>query len=237
MSLVELQTKIERQTAVLGVIGLGYVGLPVACAFSANGFQVIGVDIKVDRVALINSGDCPIDGEEPGLAELLKQAVDTKRFYATTDYTALSQADVVLIDVETPVNEKHEPEYHALRSVCASLGPVLKTDALVIIESTIAPGTMDRLVRPALEESSRGKANIDFYLGVCPERVMPGKLLANLRAMSRVCGGYSVETSAVMMALYRQIVAADLDAADCVTAELVKTGENAYRDVNIAFCE
>ena len=94
---------------------------------------------------------------------------------------------------------------------------------------------MDRLVRPLLEENSHRKANQDFHLGACPERVMPGKLLANLRTMSRVCGGDTPATAETMIALYRTIVQADLDPADCVTAELVKTAENAYRDVNIAF--
>ena len=112
---------------------------------------------------------------------------------------------------------------------------MLKDGALVIVESTIAPGTIDRLVRPLLEETSGRRVDQAFYLGACPERVMPGKLLANLRRMSRVCGGSTPETAEAMIALYRHIVAADLDPADLVTAELVKTTENAYRDVQIAF--
>jgi UDP-N-acetyl-D-mannosaminuronic acid dehydrogenase len=106
---------------------------------------------------------------------------------------------------------------------------------LVIIESTIAPGTMAKLVKPILENTSGKRVNAGFYLGHCPERVMPGKLLANLRGVSRVCGGETPETAQAMIMLYRHVVQADLDAADCVTAELVKTAENAYRDVNIAF--
>jgi UDP-N-acetyl-D-mannosaminuronic acid dehydrogenase len=105
----------------------------------------------------------------------------------------------------------------------------------VILESTIPPGTTDVLIAPLLEQATGWRLNEDFYLGHCPERVMPGKLLANLRAMSRVCGGASPETAETIVALYRTIVTADLDATDCLTAELVKTTENAYRDVNIAF--
>jgi nucleotide sugar dehydrogenase len=119
--------------------------------------------------------------------------------------------------------------------VLEQLGPVLKDGALVIVESTVAPGTMGRVVRPLLEKSSGKRVNGGFTLGHCPERVMPGKLLANLRGVSRVCGGATPETAQAMVALYRHVVEADLDPADCLTAELVKTVENAYRDVNIAF--
>jgi UDP-N-acetyl-D-mannosaminuronic acid dehydrogenase len=112
---------------------------------------------------------------------------------------------------------------------------VMKPGALVIIESTIAPGTTSRVVAPILEKASGRKVNEGFYLGHCPERVMPGKLLKNLRELSRVCGGSSPETSDAMVALYRNVVQGKLSKSDCVTAELVKTAENTYRDVNIAF--
>jgi UDP-N-acetyl-D-mannosaminuronic acid dehydrogenase len=142
---------------------------------------------------------------------------------------------VVFINVETPVDENHIPRYEALQSVVRQLGPVLQEGGLVIVESTIAPGTMERVVQPLLEASSDRQMNQGFFLGHCPERVTPGKMLTNLRSMSRVCGGSTPEAAQVMVVLYRQIVHADLDTADVVTAELVKTVENAYRDVQIAF--
>jgi UDP-N-acetyl-D-mannosaminuronic acid dehydrogenase len=184
--------------------------------------------------ALRDSG-VPIEGDEPGLAELLAEVVGMGRLRATTDYAALGAADVISINVETPVDDQHRPAYVALRAACRSLGTVLRPGALVIVESTIAPGTIDRVVRPLLEESSGWRANVDFFLGACPERVMPGKLLSNLREMSRVCGGSTPATAEVMVALYRHIVRAELDATDVITAELVKTTENTYRDVQIAF--
>ena len=230
-----MRNKITAKTAKLGVIGLGYVGLPVACLFAEAGFDVVGVDIQAERVEKLNAGVSPIEGKEPGLAELLAQVVQAGKFHATTDYAELADCDVLTINVETPVDEQHVPRYVALRSALRSLGPVLKEGALVIVESTIAPGTMARVVKPLLEETSGKQANASFFLGHCPERVMPGKLLANLRGVSRVCGGETPETAETMIALYRHIVAAELDPADCVTAELVKTAENAYRDVNIAF--
>jgi UDP-N-acetyl-D-mannosaminuronic acid dehydrogenase len=238
MSLAELDTldvKIDRREAVMGVIGLGYVGLPVACAFAQAGFKVIGLEKKDERVSLINSGRSPIEGQEPGLAELLATVVNAGQLQATLSAAALAEADIVLIDVETPIDENHRPQYVALRSACQDLGPVLKPGALVVVESTIAPGTIARLVRPLLEETSGKTAGVDFFLGACPERVMPGKLLSNLRKMSRVCGGGTPETARTMARLYRCIVESDLDLADPTTAELVKTTENAYRDVQIAF--
>jgi UDP-N-acetyl-D-mannosaminuronic acid dehydrogenase len=233
--LAQLQDRIEAREAVIGVIGLGYVGLPVACSFAQAGFEVVGVDIDAGRVDLIQAGVSPIEGDEPGLADLLAEVVASGRFLATTEYDHLALADVVLIDVETPVDDDHIPRYRALQTAVRSLAPVLKRGGLVIVESTISPGTVDHLVRPLLEAETGRQANRDFYLGACPERVMPGKLLANLRQLSRVCGGSTPEVAETMAALYRHVVEADLDTADCLTAELVKTTENAYRDVQIAF--
>jgi UDP-N-acetyl-D-mannosaminuronic acid dehydrogenase len=234
MNINELHDSIKNKTARLAVIGLGYVGLPVAAMFADVGFDVKGVEIIAERVAKINDGISPIEGNEPGLAELLAHVIKTGRLLATVDYAELKDRDVILIDVETPV-DNNIPRYEALRSVIKNLGPVLKEGTLVIVESTVAPGTTTNLVLPLLEEHSGKKLNEGFYLGTCPERVMPGKLLKNLSTLSRVAGGMTPETSAMLITLYNYIVHADLDATDCVTAELVKTTENAYRDVQIAF--
>jgi len=196
---------------------------------------VIGVDIKPDLVAKINAGQNPIEGREPGLADLLTRVAKSGQFTATSEYADISQADVIMISVETPVGEDHKPGFKALSAASKSAGGVMKQDALVIIESTVAPGTTDGLVRSLLEEASGLKLNGGFFLGHCPERVMPGRLLNNIETMPRVCGGSSPETAETMMALYKIIVNAELDPTDCLTAELVKTTENAYRDANIAF--
>jgi UDP-N-acetyl-D-mannosaminuronic acid dehydrogenase len=235
VSLKQLRQKIEDKTASLGVIGLGYVGLPVAALFAEVGFRVIGVDLKDDRVQWINAGKSPIGGQEPGLAELIEKVVNDGKLWTTTEYEPLREADVVLISVETPIDPDHVPRFEALSAALRSLAEVLRRGALIIIESTIAPGTMDRLVRPLLEEVSGYRVGEDTYLGHCPERVMPGKLLHNMRSISRVCGADSMDTGIVIRDLYKQIVEADVEIVDCVTAELVKTAENTYRDVNIAF--
>ena len=235
MDFETLLKRMEERAARLVVIGLGYVGLPVAASFARAGFDVTGLDVNAEKTAIINRGDCPIEGKEPGLAELVAEVVAAGRLRATDDYAVCREADVVLIAVETPIDSIHQPRYSALRAALRSLEPHLKPGALVIIESTIAPGTMERLVRPILEAGGKRTSGRDFYLVHCPERVMPGMLLRNLAQMSRVVGGDTPEAARLAQAFYRHIVEADLDLADCVTAELVKTGENAYRDVQIAF--
>ena len=230
-----ISERFASRKAVVGVIGLGYVGLTIASALAEAGFQVVGVDRKPERVAAINSGRCPIEGVEPDLPALVAKVTASKHLVAVTSYAPLAEADVVLIDVDTPVASDHRPRFEALRSACRDLGRVMKEGVLVIVESTVAPGTTERLVAPLLEEASGKKLHEGFFLGHCPQRVMPGKLLKNLRELSRVCGGASPETAQVMASLYAIVVKGPLHATDLITAELVKTAENTYRDVKIAF--
>ena len=227
---------IENKRAKVVVLGLGYVGLPVACLFAEAGFPVVGIRRRQDKVDLINRGQCPIEGKEPGLPELVSRAVGEGRFRATTDYKACREAQIVLIAVETPVDPvTKKPGYTALRGALTDLGHNLSRGTMVIIESTIAPGTMENVVKPILEDESGLRVNEDFFLVNCPERVMPGKLLANIRRCHRVVGGMNSEAAELAVKFYRFVVQADLDAVDCLAAEMVKTMENAYRDVQIAF--
>jgi UDP-N-acetyl-D-mannosaminuronic acid dehydrogenase len=231
-----LSASINDKTAQVVVLGLGYVGLPVACLFAEAGFPVVGIRRSREKVGMINRGICPIEGKEPGLSELVAQTVTTGRLHATTDYAACREAQIVLIAVETPVDPvTRKPGYEALRGALTDLGRNLSRGTMVIIESTIAPGTMETIVKPMLEDSSGLRVGKDFYLVNCPERVMPGKLLANIRGCHRVVGGMSPEAADLAVAFYRHVVQADLDPVDCLTAETVKTMENAYRDVQIAF--
>ncbi len=227
--------KINNRQARIGVVGLGYVGLPVACLFAEAGFDVTGVDIKQDRVELINQGISPIKGIEPGLDALLSQVVINGKFKATSNKTLLSGVDIITINVETPVEEDHQPRYEALISACRDIGGEMKDGTLVILESTVAPATSEKVAIPELEKISGKKINKDFLFGACPERVMPGKLLSNLRSLGRICGGSTPEVARIMVALYKTIVSGELDESDLITAEIVKTVENSYRDVQIAF--
>lgn len=228
--------RIETTNATILVVGLGYVGLPVACSFASRGFDVVGLDVVEAKVACINEGRSPIEGQEPGLDDLVAAVVSDGHLRATTDYAACRQAEVVLIAVETPVDrESRRPSYSALRSALTRVGPHLQSGALVVVESTVAPRTMRDVVWPVLEKASDLAVGAGLHLAHCPERLTPRRLLQNLKNMPRVVGGATPEATVLAMALYRHIVDAELDPTDCLTAELVKTAENAYRDVQIAF--
>ncbi len=233
MQLDRLLAAAESLRARVGVIGLGYVGLPVACVLAESGYNVIGVDVDARRVRAISQASNPIGGREPGLSELLGSVVQSGRFTAQATYDGLEEADIVLVAVDTPVEDDHVPRFRALQEACRSLGGVIQDGVLLVVESTIAPGTMEMVVRPAL--AAGGKRNGTVLLGHCPERVMPGRLLRNLRTMDRVVGGESPAVCGVMVAMYTHYVEATLTTSDLLTAEIVKTAENAYRDVNIAF--
>ncbi len=220
----------------LCVVGLGYVGLPVAVKFAEAGFDVVGIDIIKTKVDMINNGVSPIGGKEPVLEEVLRDVVKSGKLRATNDYSVISDSDYVLIVVQTPFNlRSREPYYKALRGATKSVGQYLKKGTLVVIESTVAPGTTNNIVRPILESESGLKAGIDFLLACAPERVMPGKLLHNLVHLDRVIGGINEESTKAAMDLYSHIVKGQLFPTDSLTAEVVKTTENAYRDVQIAF--
>jgi len=235
MTTRDLSALVEAREARIGVVGLGYVGLAAAVSIAAAGHRVTGVELRRERVDAVNAGTCPLDGDEPGLPETLADVVRQGRLRATGDPAALAGCDVVLVCVETPVGDDHRPQHQALLAACESLGRVLADGALVVIESTVAPGTTTSLVRPLLERTTGGAEGGRFHLGHCPERVMPGRLLHNMRAMDRVLGACSPTGAAAMRALYGSFVEGRLDDADTLTAELVKTAENAYRDVSIAF--
>jgi UDP-N-acetyl-D-mannosaminuronic acid dehydrogenase len=233
--LIALSAGIESRDAVIGVVGLGYVGLPVALTFTSAGFRVIGVDVDGERLERIGRGINPIEGDEPGLSELLREAIDKGRLEVSDDHEALRNASVVTINVQTPVGEDQRPDTSALVAASRSLGAHISPGTLVIVESTVAPGTTMGLVRPMIEETSGLVEGEGFFIGSCPERVMPGRLLANIRSVPRVCGGSTPEVAKTMRQLYSTVVEAKIDTASVTTAELVKVVENTYRDVQIAF--
>ncbi|MDW5563814.1 MAG: nucleotide sugar dehydrogenase [Methanomassiliicoccus sp.] len=220
----------------VAVVGAGYVGLPVACMFASKGIPTLAVDIDSARVEKINRGISPIEGEEPGLAELISDAVKTGMLTATTDYGRISTADAIIVCVDTPIDEAtRKPVLRILRSAARSVGEHMKRGALVSIESTLPPRTMQDVVMPILEEASGMGAGKDFLLVHCPERVMPGRLLKNLSEYDRVLGGYDIPSVEAGRELYTIIMGGKLHTADLLHAEISKTLENAYRDVQIAF--
>ncbi len=223
------------------VFGMGYVGIPCAALLAdVEGFHVTGVQRRSKRsgwkIDCLNSGKSPFKGNEPGLDELISKVVEKRTFIVTDDPSVCSTADYALIDVQTPTDGIHYPQYESLVDVSNQIGNNMKKGITVIVESTVAPGTTENIVLPILERESGMKVGKDFYLAFSYERVMPGKLLEYIVNMPRVVGGYDKISAEKVFWLYEHIVKEDISiTSSCVTAELAKTIENSYRDVNIAF--
>lgn len=222
------------------VIGMGYVGIPCAAVFAdVEGFEVIGVQRRSKRsgwkIDYINSGKCPITGREPKLADLISRVVKGGKLKVIDDMSVCEGADAIIVDVQSPVDESKKPQFDSLESVSKSIGRHLRKGALVVVESTVPPGTTENIVKPILEQESNLRAGEDFYLAFSFERVRPGRLVRNITELPRVVGGINDVSSEKAVDLYKHIVRAEVHSTDCRTAEVVKTVENCYRDVNIAF--
>jgi len=222
------------------IVGMGYVGIPVAALFADKpGIKVTGIQRRSKRsgwkIDLINKGKSPIGGDEPGLDQLIFKTVKNGDLFVTDDITTYEKADAIIITVQTPVDEKHQPKYVSLRQVLTDIGQQIQPGTLICLESTVAPGTTDNVVKPILEQESGLKAGTDFNLVFSYERVMVGRLLHNLTNYSRIVGGFTPECAQRGIELYENIVSAPLYATDTLTAEISKVVENTYRDVNIAF--
>jgi UDP-N-acetyl-D-mannosaminuronic acid dehydrogenase len=222
------------------VVGMGYVGIPCAALFAdRDGFHVTGVQRRSPRsgwkIDCLNSGQSPFDGHEPGLDELIERVVRKGRFHVVDDYEACETADYILIDVQTPTEADRTPRYESLREVSLTIGERMKRGVLVIIESTVAPGTTENVALPLLERASGMKAGRDFGLAFSYERVMPGRLIEFFVDLPRIVGGIDPESTRRAVELYRHIVRQEVVGTSCRTAEMAKTIENSFRDLNIAF--
>ncbi len=223
------------------VVGMGYVGIPAAALFAdAEGFKVVGVQRRSKRsgwkIDMLNEGKNPIGGDEPGLDDLINRVVNEKgSFSVTDDISTCGDADAILLDVQTPTDADRVPRYESLREVCHNVGENMKPGVLVVIESTVAPGTTINIAKPILEKASGMKAGEDFYLAFSYERVMVGRLIHNIVNLPRICGGIDDKSTKLAVDLYSNIVKAELFPTDALTAEISKVVENTYRDVNIAF--
>ena len=213
----------------IAVVGLGYVGLPLALLAERKGYKVIGIDVSSEKMELLNKRVAPFADQE--IAEQLKNS----SLEATMDFSKIKDASVIIICVPTPIHKNHMPNLEPVENACRSIASFLQKEQLVILESTVNPGICENIILSILEKESGLIVNKDFYLGHCPERVMPGKLLNNLQNYHRVVGGFDKETAEAMRDLYKTYVKGDLDLSDLTTAEVVKTTENYYRDVEIAF--
>ncbi|MCF2137564.1 MAG: nucleotide sugar dehydrogenase [Candidatus Thorarchaeota archaeon] len=227
-------------TTKIVVIGMGYVGIPAAALLAdVDGFDVTGLQRRSKRsgwkIDVLNSGKSPFEGDEPGLDELIARVVKKNTFRATDDIEVLKDADIILIDVQTPTDSMNMPQYRSLREVSENIGKRIKKGTLVIVESTVAPGTTENVVKKIIEKESGMKGGEDFDVAFSYERVMPGRLLEYIVHMPRVVGGITPRATERAVELYSKIVKEKIYTTDTLSAELAKTIENAYRDVNIAF--
>jgi len=214
---------------------MGYVGIPLSCLLAKAGNDVVGIDIDTEKISLLNAGKYPLKGEEPDLPELLAEQVKAKTFKASDDFSECKDAKAVFICIDTPIDENKVPRFDHLIDAVNSVGKNISAGALVVVESTIAPGTMRGKILPALEKKSGLKAGKNLFLAHCPERVMSGKLLNNLKNVDRVLGGFDKRSTEMAIEWYTPIMKAKLHPTDMTSAEVAKTAENAYRDVQIAF--
>jgi UDP-N-acetyl-D-glucosamine dehydrogenase len=229
--------KVENRSARIGIIGMGYVGLPLALLFSEERFAVTGFDVDEKKVTALNSGGSYIV-RIPG-TEI--QAAQQHGFHATADYSAIASVDIVIICVPTPLNEYHEPDLSYIRETAKAIAPHLREGHLVILESTTYPGTTEEVLIPLLEEGNgkqlrvnRDAATNGFYVAFSPEREDPGNDTVARRDIPKVIGGVGPVALELASAVYASIFNRTVSVSTPAAAEMTKLLENIYRCVNIA---
>jgi len=225
-----LKQKIESKQAALGVIGLGYVGLPLAVEKARAGFKTLGFDIQSDKVALVNAGQNYIgDVVNEDLAALVNSGL----LSATTDMAQVAHADCLCICVPTPLDIYQQPDISYVKETAEKIVPFMHKDMLIVLESTTYPGTTEDLLKPILESSGL-KCGTDFYLAFSPERVDPGNLIYKTRNTPKVVGGVTPTCTDIAATLYESILDAPVQRVSSpAVAEMEKILENTYRNVNI----
>lgn len=227
----QLAEKIKNKSALVGIIGLGYVGLPLAKTFADQGFQVLGFDINPDFVAKLNNGESYIEHIP---SEWVAGMRNEKKFEATTDMARLAEPDAILICVPTPLTGNREPEMKYVEKSTADIAAALRKGQLVVLESTTYPGTTQKLMQPILEKGGL-KCGTDFFLAFSPEREDPGNPNFATSSIPKVVGADDAASHTLAVQLYSQIVPQVVPVSSAATAEAVKLTENIFRAVNIAF--
>jgi len=227
---VDLDKKIREKTARVGVIGLGYVGLPLAVAFARKGFKVTGIEVDPRRAANLRKGRSYIeDVPSKELASLIKRGALT----ISGDGSSIGKLDAVLICVQTPLRKTKEPDISNIIAACRSVARRLKPGTIVLLESTTYPGTTQEAVLPELAASGL-RAGKDFWLAFSPERVDPGNQKWKIENTPKVVGGIDEQSTALAVALYSSVISKVVPVSSATAAELVKLLENTFRSVNIA---
>lgn len=226
----ELIERIENQSALVGIVGLGYVGLPLARAFITAGYRVLGFDLDQSKVEFLLSGKCYIGHLD---ATWIATCVKNRSLIPTSDMHRLDEPDVILICVPTPLTASREPDLSFVESTARQIKARLRPGQLIVLESTTYPGTTKGVVLPLLEDSGL-KCGIDFLLAYSPEREDPGNRSFSADTIPKVVGGFDVRSRAAAEALYRAVVVDVVPVSSCEVAEFSKILENTYRAVNIA---
>ncbi len=230
MSTARLKERLADGSAVFGVVGLGYVGLPLVTEMAKSGHRVIGFDISADRVAMINDGLSYIpDVPTEEIGRLTKGGL----LSATTDFSKVAETDVIAICVPSPLNDMKEPDTSYMEGAARSITPFLHPGMLVTLESTTYPGTTEEVIQPILEESGLAVGR-EFHLAFSPERVDPGNLTYQTKNTPKVVGGVTAECTDVAVAMYSRFVDTVVPVSSTRAAEMTKLLENIFRCVNIA---
>jgi len=224
-----LRAKAESRSAVIGIVGLGYVGLPLAVEMAQAGYAVMGFDISQRVVDLLNAGTSHIQ-DVP--SERLKACVDSGKFVATSDLSRMREPDCIIIAVPTPLSKTRDPDVSYIVAATDSVAKSLRAGQAVVLESTTYPGTTRDLMLPALEKNGL-KVGEDFFLAFSPERVDPGNPKFNTRNTPKVIGGITPACAEVVTALYQPAIDTLVPVSSPEAAELVKLLENTFRSVNI----
>ncbi|TPK92551.1 nucleotide sugar dehydrogenase [Mesorhizobium sp. B2-4-12] len=225
-----LLNRISTRAAQVGVIGLGYVGLPLAVAVARAGFPVSGFDIEARKVESLNNGRSYI---EAVTSTALASQVASGRFRATADFAELAVCDVIIICVPTPLTKHREPDLSFVRNTAGTIAKHLRLGQMIVLESTTYPGTTDDVIKPILEETGL-QSKTDFFLGFSPEREDPGNRSFEVATIPKVVAGDGMEAATLVQAFYQSVVKTVVPVSTTATAEAVKLTENIFRSVNIA---
>ncbi len=225
----KLQRKIEKKQARVGVVGLGYVGLPLAVAFAKAGFIVTGIDRSKKKVTTINAGKSDV-GDVPSSA--IAALVAARKMSATSGYAAIEKLDVIIICVPTPLSKTKDPDVSYILTAVKGIKKYLHFGQLIILESTTYPGTTDELILPILENGGL-KAGQDFFLAFSPERIDPGNRTYGVENTPKVVGGITKDCTRLAKLFYEKTIQEVIDVSSTQSAEVVKLLENTFRSVNI----
>lgn len=231
--LKRFEQRINKKGIKIGVVGLGYVGLPLALEFAKKGFAVLGIEIDQDRLNHIRRKESYISDVS---TRELKQALVAGRLTAVGDFAALKTADVIIICVPTPLKRKYHPNISYIEQAVKSISKNLKIGALIILESTTYPGTTEEVILPLLEKNKL-KHNKDFYLSFSPERIDPGNKKYPVHKIPKIVGGLSPEATRLAELVYKNVIEKVVPVSSARTAEVAKLLENTFRLVNIGLID